>query len=148
MPKTTTLFLETTTVPAAKSISEITAELVKAGASEVSQSYENGVPSGVRWAMSLYGRVVLFELPVKVDSVRKVLQRKRRAGAVDIEYARRIAWRQLLMWVKVQMAMIQLEQVEFAQVFLPYMMDESGRTTAWDAARAQRFKSIEAPKPS
>jgi hypothetical protein len=35
-------------VSAAKSIAEITAELVKAGAREVSQSYENGVPSGVR----------------------------------------------------------------------------------------------------
>jgi hypothetical protein len=60
--------------------------------------------------------------------------------------AERVAWRQLLMWVKVQMALIQLEMVEFAQVFLPYVQASERGETVWDAFKGQRFKQIEGPK--
>jgi hypothetical protein len=150
---TTKLYLETTTVPAMKSIGEITAELVKAGALEISTTYgPNASPVGVRWAMKIHGYIAYFALPVKTDAVERVLSAgkrltfdQRRAMA---DRAQRVAWRQLLVWVRVQMAMIQLQQVEFAQVFLPYMQESAQNpVTVWDHIREQRFKQLEATKP-
>jgi hypothetical protein len=145
-----TLFLETTEVPAAKSIGEITAVLVKAGAREISTTYDNGEPAGVRWSMMIYHQLVWFQLPVRVEPVFQKL-RKRLSNRIRIdinalrERATRVAWRQLLIWVKVQMAMVELDMAEFAQVFLPYVLD-SGQRTMWDAVKESQFKQLEAPK--
>ena len=72
------LYLQTTEVPAAKSIGEITAALVNAGAATINTIYAGGKPLGLEWSMILYGRPVYFRLPVKVDPVYQVL--KKRAG--------------------------------------------------------------------
>jgi hypothetical protein len=143
------LFLETTEVPAAKSLGELTAVLVKAGARSIQTHFDGGKPSGLRWSMDLYGHVVWFELPVKVEPVFQVL-RKRKPGlnATQVAHLRataeRVAWRQLLMWVKVQMALIELNMVEFAQVFLPYVHDANRNESVWEAFREQRFKELPA----
>jgi hypothetical protein len=51
----------------------------------------------------------------------------------------------MLAWVKLQMALIELGMVEYAQVFLPYLKGEGG-LTMWDAAKQSHFKAIEGPK--
>jgi hypothetical protein len=145
------MFLETTEVPAISSIGEITAVLVRAGAREISTTYADGKPAGVRWMMWLYDRAIWFRMPVRTEAVFATL-RKRKAGRLDLkgierlrQTAERVAWRQLLMWVKVQMALIELDMVEFAQVFLPYVEDSAGGTM-WDAVKGSQFKQIEPPK--
>lgn len=145
-----TLYLQTTEVPAAKSIGEITAVLVKAGARSIQTLYDAGKPAGLEWPMMLYGRPVYFRMPVKIEPVFLLL--KKRSGAYTHEkiarlrdQAGRIAWRQMLAWVKLQMALIELGMVEYAQVFLPYVVGEGGQTM-WDAATATHFRAIEAPK--
>ena len=147
-----TLFLETTTVPAAKSMAEITAVLVKAGARTINTTYEDGKPAGLEWSMVLYDRPVYFQMPVKVEPVYKTL-RSRVSGVVsrdrDLrlrEQAERVAWRQLLAWINVQMALIRLGMVEYAQVFLPYVAESPGGRTMWDVARDSHFRMIEGPK--
>jgi hypothetical protein len=124
--------------------------LVKHGANHISTEYANGAPTGLRWSMVLYNQTVWFQLPVKVDPVAKLLYRKCRTqhsrAAVPAQ-ATRVAWRQLLRWVQVQLAMIQLGMVEFAQVFLAYMQESERGETVWNALRESRFKQIEAPKP-
>jgi hypothetical protein len=151
-----TMFLETTEVPASRSIAEITSELVKNGARQIATTYgEKGQASGIRWLMLLYGdKPVWFQMPAKVEPVynrlyKRASEMRRGYRPIDSaalrEKAERIAWRQLLMWVKVQMAMIQHGMAEYAQVFLPYVEASDGRT-AWDAFRDQNFKQIEAPK--
>jgi len=150
----TTMYLETTEVPAERSMAEIASVLVQAGALEIATTYEGGVPAGVRWRMMLYDRPVWFILPAKVDPVYNALYKRRvsgrgRLGGIDTrklrDTARRVAWRQLLTWVKVQMAMIEHGMAEYGQVFLPYV-DSGGGRTAWDHFRETNFKMIEAPK--
>ncbi len=58
--------------------------------------------------------------------------------------AERIAWRQLLRWVQIQIAMIQTGMVDAAEVFLPYM--EVGGRTLYRAFADTQFKRL--PPPS
>jgi hypothetical protein len=151
------IFLETTTIAASRSIAEITAELVKNGARQIATTYSpEGNASGVRWLMILYGdKPVWFQMPAKVDPVynrmyKRAAAKPRRRGPINSQelraQAERIAWRQLLMWVKVQMAMIQHGMAEYAQVFLPYVEDPRNGRTVWDTFSEQQFKAIDAPK--
>lgn len=146
--KRDSLFLETTTVPAAKTIGEITAVLVKSGARTIETIYENGRAAGLCWSMMLYDRPVYFRMPAKVDPVYKLLRKN--AGHVSAsrdanlcDQAERVAWRQMLAWVKVQMSLVEIGMVEYAQVFLPYVTD--GNTTVWERFRESR---LALPPPS
>jgi hypothetical protein len=86
--------------------------------------------------------------PVRIESVYAVF-RKRWKGSGNVqalrEKAARVAWRQLLAWTQVQIAMVQLDMAEFAQVFLPYVLDSSQRTM-WESVRESQFKQLEGPK--
>jgi hypothetical protein len=145
------LFLETTTVPATTSLSEVSAVLVKAGAVSIETTYADGKPSGLRWSMKLYNNLVWFELPVKTEPVYKLFLKRNsgrriRPNADRIRVmAERVAWRQLLTWVKVQMAMVELDQVEFAQIFLPYVQNPTTGASVWDMFKEQKFKALAAP---
>jgi hypothetical protein len=152
MGKRATLYLETTEVPAVKTIGDITGLLVRFGARSIETVYDQGKAVGLSWSMMLYDRAVYFRMPAKTDPVLAVL-RKRAHGYVDNnrlermkEQAERVAWRQLLSWVQVQLAMVELGMVEYAQTFLPYVQEAPGGRTMWDAARESHFRMIEGPK--
>lgn len=148
--KGTTMFLATTRVPAAKSIGEITQELTKAGATAILQTYTNGKPSGLRWSMKLYGQEVWFELPVKIEPVFQKLYKGKKWSQAEQqrlrELAERVAWRQLLMWVKLQMALVEIDLVEFGQVFLPFHTDTQHGQSVWSHFKSEKFKMLEPPK--
>jgi hypothetical protein len=152
MSKSSSIYLETTEVSALKSIGEITDALVRAGARSIETLYENGRPLGLAWSMWLYDRAVYFRMPAKIDPVYKFL-RKRKSGYVGPqleqkirEQAERVAWRQMLAWVKVQLTLTELGMVEYAQVFLPYVQEGPGGRTMWEAAQESHFRMLEAPK--
>ena len=52
----------------------------------------------------------------------------------------------MLVWVKLQMALVELGMVEYAQVFLPYVQEQPGGRTMWEVAAATQFKAL--PPPS
>jgi hypothetical protein len=71
-----------------------------------------------------------YLLPVRTEQVKKVLAQqgvlvRNRAD----EHAAAVAWRTLLEWLKVQVAMMETHQAEPAEVMLPYMLvaDEHGK---------------------
>ncbi len=148
MPEKKPLYLETTEVPASRSLAEVSAVLVAAGASSIQTLYENGKPIGLQWSMRLYGVDVWFRLPAKIEPVFQLL-RKRRRGSVTArdqealkDRAERVAWRQLLTWVKVQMSLIELGMVEYGQVFFPYMQEHPNARPAWEWFRDEKFKLL------
>lgn len=151
--KKKTLHMETTSVPVAKTIGEITALLVEAGARAIRTEYDQASPVALSWSMVIYDRPVFFQMPAKVTPVFKYL-RSKRSGFVNAsqirnlgEQAARVAWRQLLRWVEVQLALIDVGMVEYAQVFLAYQQEHEGGRTVWDAFKEHQFKALEAPKP-
>lgn len=140
----------TTKVPASRTIHEICELLVKKGATSINTRYgPDGNPNGLSWAMKIRDTHLHFELPVRLAGVEAVLVKEARsfeARKKAREATPRIAWRQLLRWVEVQMAMIEIGMVDFAQVFLPYMLAPGSGKTMWALCEAETFKQIEAPK--
>jgi hypothetical protein len=77
-------------------------------------------------------------LNAKGDAYKWGPKRKRRADFVD--QGARTAWRIIKDWIEVQMSMIQLQQADLMQVFLPYLYD--GRRTYYQALKESNFAGL------
>ena len=65
-------------------------------------------------------------MPVNVEAVHSVLLKQK--VKCDYEQAERVAWRILKDWVEAQMAILESQMVEMDEIFLPYMINNSGQT--------------------
>ncbi len=129
------LYMETTTIPPAKTAQEIAALLANAGASQILTEYgPDRKLIGLKFTLSISGRHVPYALPARTDPVFRVLQKRRspanrhRKEALDRAQAERVAWRQILRWVQAQLALIETGMVDAAEVFLPYYEPRPGVT--------------------
>ena len=128
-----TLFMETTVKPTRTSINDIMALLVDSNASNIAMTYEDRKITGITFVYQVGKGQLAFALPIRVEPIFNVLQtdRKRHPDkyiAEDRAKAERIAWRQLLRWLEAQLVMIDLGMVAMHEVFMPYQLDNSGRT--------------------
>jgi hypothetical protein len=130
----------TTDIAVHRSVAEIQRTLSRHGAREVSVVYgAGGVISGVRFVLEVAGQEVTFRLPANPEGVLRALQAapltkhftRRHQTA---EHAERVAWRILKDWTEAQLALVEANQAEAAEVFLPYAVVD-GRT-AWQAFQA------------
>ena len=71
--------------------------------------------------------------------LKKMREQKVRAN-IDYsqEQAARVAWRCLKSWVEAQMALIQIGMATMDQVFLPYVLNDEGKTL-YEVARDSKF---------
>jgi hypothetical protein len=117
----------TTDVDVYKTLGTIQADLVKHGAKKIVQDYDDAgsivslcfmidTPNGPRG----------IRLPANVDAVWSVLQRQK--VKCDRAQAERVAWRIIKDWVAAQMAILETEMVQMDEIFLPYMINDSGQT--------------------
>jgi hypothetical protein len=137
--KTTSLYMESTTIEPDRTAGEITALLVSSGASSISYSYEAGRISGLSFIFAVGKQHIPFSLPVRTESIynffvaRHPATKKRYTLSVDTTnklriQAERVAWRQLLRWIQAQLALIETGMVHAEEVFLPYMVNSQNRT--------------------
>lgn len=138
------LFLEHTVIPATRSIAEITAMLAEAGATAVNQQYAAGRVVGLAFAIQAKDGVRVFQMPVRTMAVQARLQdelgpRSRKTEQEIAKQAERIAWRQLAVWAKAQLAIIELGMVETEEVFLPYLLGDGGRTMWEDFSQIRQI---------
>jgi hypothetical protein len=101
--------------------------------------------------MPVGGRDVLFDMPVRIEPVFKMLEARAKRPRADFREnatrdAERIAWRQLLRWVQAQNAMIDTGMVEAAEVYLPYRVVNASGETVFRWLTDNRLKMLEAPK--
>ena len=119
----------TTQINANKTIGEIQAILAKKGANQISVDYENGQPAGLRFQIVFLDQPVYFRLPCNVEGVYKSLcNSKVPSSKRTLDQARRVAWRIIKDWVEAQLAIVESNQAEMAEVFLPYAIDKEDRT--------------------
>ena len=117
----------TSTVPASTSMSRIMKSLVEAGATDISMKYTDQICTAITFRMVIAGQVpMFFQLPAKIDPCFKVLYAEVKRPQPDTkkrirEQAERTAWKIVSDWVDIQLSMIQLEQAEPLQVFLPFV---------------------------
>lgn len=120
----------TTQIAAEKTIGEIYAILMKAKAQEISFENGNGSTTAVKFCIKFLENPLWFRLAPNVDGVYKAMERDN----VQPRYrnktqALNTAWRIMKDAIEAQMAIVQSNQGEIAEVFLPYAYDlESGRT--------------------
>lgn len=138
-----TILNYTTTVKPQKTVGEIQDMLAKHGAEFLHMEYgepyrgSGRVPVALTFSMRLGDNSVSYRLPVRWEGVRNVLRRAAPRFRTD-EHAFRVAWRIIKDWTEAQVALIESEQAEIGEVFLPYAILPNGYT-AWEHFKAQRL---------
>lgn len=140
----------TSTVPASTSMARIQRSLVEAGATDISMKFdpETKICTAITFRMVLTGQVpMFFQLPAKIDPCFKVLYAEVKRPQPDTkkrirEQAERTAWKIVSDWVDIQLSMIQLEQAEPLQVFLPYVYNPERDITFFEQLKESNFKAL------
>jgi hypothetical protein len=117
----------TTKVDSMKTAGEIVNILGRKGALEVHQQFTAGRIVGISFVFQVACEPVKFYLPVNVDGVHAHMRKIKRSGATQREQAERVAWRIVKDWVEVQIALVESNQAEMGQVFMPYAMLANGQ---------------------
>jgi hypothetical protein len=130
----------TSTVPAMNSANAIEALLVAVGAESVNRWYVDKELAGFLFSLPVNGRVLVFRLPANVPKVTAALRRSfKKVDAAKLKQiqaqAGRTAWRTLYEWVRIQVDMILIEQVEPLQIFLPYNYSQDSGHTFYDEVK-------------
>lgn len=146
-----------TTVSVEKTVAEIEEILRIHKATLVQKRYDNGRIQ----ALSFIHSGVPFQLPAKVDSLYQVIATAKKSsprspyrwGSIpkDIErawyaQAERCAWRNVMAWVKAQLALVEIGLVTVTEVFLPYMLVGS-QETLYDRMLTDGFQDVRALGP-
>jgi hypothetical protein len=142
-----TVYLENTDVPDTRTVMEIQDLLARKGAIAVQVEYAGGRVNSLAFQLRVLDQVVPFRLPCRADSVEKILKNSgKRIKKNDTlhDWARRVAWRQILMWVKAQLALIETGMVKAEEVFMPYAM-MGGNKTLYDVIVERKFLALPPP---
>ncbi len=120
----------TTSIDCEKSISEIQKCLVKHGANKIVTDYENGSPSAVTFCLTINEILVGYILPANYSGVLKAMKNDRKVpnSKCTEQQAQRVAWRIVKDWVEAQMAIVEAQLADMAEVFLPYAVTKTGET--------------------
>jgi hypothetical protein len=123
----------TTEIPVEKTLVEIHKLLAENGARGIATEYdEQGNIKDVFFKIILHEKELPFRLPAKPDNVYAALfagmqyadrlrqQRRKKAEA--------IAWRICKAWLEAQLTLINLEQANVEEVFLPYLVMPNNKT--------------------
>jgi hypothetical protein len=136
----------TSSVPVERTIMRIEIALIEGGAIGIQKEYETRSLKAISFSYpSTPERLVSIRLPSDVEAVYEILKKgskRPRPGTLDAlrAQAERTAWKLIQDWILVQMSLIEMRQVEFLQVFLPYVWD--GKQTFFAALKAGGFKQL------
>ncbi len=141
----------TSSVPVERSIMMIEKLLIDAGATNISKSVNDSKEvDGIVFMIAVNQKPLLFKLPSKVDQCYKIMMKdvsprslhKKEVLNNKKAQAARTAWKLLFDWVSIQVSMIQIEQVELLEVFLPYAYDMKNDKTFFEKIKAEGFKLL------
>lgn len=137
----------TSSVPADRSIAKIEKLLVSIGANNINKQYKDEQLVAVSFLVNVNGTTLVFKLPAKIAMVEKVLREEVKRPRAET-YKRiavqseRTAWKIVCDWVEIQATMINLQQAEFAEIFLPYAYDVKNDQTFYEKLKETGFKQL------
>lgn len=163
------LFLKnyTSAVSVDQTLAKIEKTLVRCGVSGIAKEYDgrgkiNALAFVIRFTANGANQELNIRLPVDADKAQEALwrdyadgdkttvdgtilynSRKRLNRASFKEQAERTAWKIMQDWIEVQMSMIQMQQAEVTQVFLPYIW--RGGQSFYDEIRGNGYKTLLPP---
>ena len=138
----------TSGVAASNSIAYIERKLSQSGAKQILKMYDpEARVEGIAFIIPIDGVPMSFKLPAQVNACEKVLIAEVRRPRPDTfkrikKQAERTAWKIVADWVDAQMAMIELSQVEFMQVFMPYLYSHSKQQTYFQMMKDKGFQKM------
>ena len=139
----------TTSIATDKTVGEIQKTLVQTGAKQMLSEYGNDdVITALSFRIPHNDGMLTFRLPARIDSIYVILQNDNRVTSRKHrtrEHAARVAWRIIKDWVEAQVALIEAQQVELPEVFLPYLQDEVTGATLYERLSESGFKQLPAP---
>lgn len=136
-----------TKISAEQTISEIQRMLAQHGANAVMTEYgPDGTVSAVSFRLEHQGSQVSFRLPVNIDPIYVLVQRHGdRPAHRTREHAVRVAWRIIRQWIEAQLAIIQCEQVEMIEAFLPFAKNPMTGETVYERLVKENFVMLTGP---
>lgn len=138
----------TSSVSADKSILDIERILISMGARNIAKEYDGfGKVDIISFSMPRGETVVPFKLPAKREPIKKLFMKQYRRCSKQQEeqcaaQADRTAWKNVKEWVELQATMIKLEQVEFMEVFMPYIFNMEKGKTIFELAKDNQFQKL------
>lgn len=132
----------TTKIKTEKTASEIQTMLGKSGAQAVMSEYQDGEVSAISFRYEEEGKLLSFRLPINSEGVFRAIKRDCEANRYkNIDQAKRTAWRIVKDWIEAQMALVEANQADLVEVFLPYLQDDNG-TTVYQRLKSGGFKAL------
>ena len=139
----------TSNVPASRSVQYITEKLAARGASKVQQLFDNNKRIyGIMFELDVMpDRPMTFRLPAKIDGAYEILKNRLRRPTTAAkqkcrEQAERTAWRLISDWVDVQLSMIELDQAQMAEIFMPYIYNHHTGETLYEHVERGDFQHL------
>lgn len=119
-----------TSIESEKTIAEIQKCLVKHGAHKITTDYTDAIPTAVTFCLKLNDATVAFCLPANNAGVLKAMCNDKKISRAKCtpQQAQRVAWRIVKNWVEAQMAIVEAQLADMAEVFLPYAITKNGNT--------------------
>lgn len=120
----------TTQVEAEKTVGEIYQILLKAKAKEIGfENDSDGDTIAVKFCIFFAGDLLWFRLAPNYKGVLEAMKRDKVAPRfLNLRQAFNVGWRIIKDAIEAQIAIVQSNQGEIAEVFLPYAIDGEGRT--------------------
>jgi len=142
----------TSSVPVERSIMLIEKMLNDAGALSIIKynNPETKEPEALIFSIMIEGKPVLFKLPSKIKQCYDVMIKNYAAKSAIkktvqenvLAQSKRTAWKLLHDWVAIQVSMIQIQQVEALEVFLPYAWNPNKDQTYFQSVKESGFKLL------
>jgi len=124
----------TSKVPVSRTLAQIQAKLVEHGARAVMMEYDDdGRIKALAFNVKMPNGEFPIRMPINAGATLKVLQRQAADREIPARYANeahayRVAWRNIFHWISSQMALLETEMVRMEEIFLPYIITDSGKT--------------------
>ncbi|NKI17395.1 hypothetical protein HCU74_08195 [Spongiibacter sp. KMU-166] len=136
----------TTSIAVEKTTSEIQGKLARAGAQAVMTEYDDEqVLCALSFRILCNGIMVSFRLPAQIDRIYMLLQRDDKAPRKlkTRDQAARVAWRIIKDWIEAQLAIVEAEQAEMVEVFLPYAQNPATGKTLFEQLSNDQFALLD-----
>lgn len=138
--------METTQIETTRTVSEIQAMLGKYGATKIVMDFVGSNVDGIAFMYPWEdGKEIPFKLPCRWKQIETILRqghRRPKNGDSFENWARRVAWRQILRWIQAQMALVETNMVKVQEIFLPYAVMKN-RETMFDQVEKRGFMALE-----
>lgn len=136
----------TTSIQAGKTVGEIQQMLANAGAQSVSIQYDDdAMPAALTFTITFCGKPLPFKVPCNADGVYKAICKTRLPKSQKtVAQARRVAWRIIKDWTEAQLAIVESEQAQMAEAFMPYALDTASGQTMFERFTESTQKQLTA----